>query len=237
MAEVSTKSFEAALEIGNWRLNWVIARVPFDVAKTWGSRGQIRVKGEINGFAFRTSLFPNGGGAHFLLVNKRMQKGAKTGAGGTARFRLEPDAAEREIVIPAELERALSEDRALRRWFDRLNYSIRKYVTEWVAEVKSAEARERRSMQIAERLLATMEAEKELPPVIRTAFARDPRAFEGWKLMSQSCRRGHLLAIFYYRDPKAQARRVAKAVEDAYARIEKSEDRSQKRRSAASSES
>jgi uncharacterized protein YdeI (YjbR/CyaY-like superfamily) len=221
MAKAAAKMFLASLERGNSRLNWVIVCIPFDAAKTWGARGQIRVKGEINGFPFRTSLFPDGSGGHTLLVNKQMQKGAKASLGETARFRLEPDTAEREIVVPAELERSLSEDRALRRWFDRLNYSMRRYITEWVTEVKSVEARERRSMQIAERLLSTMEAEKDLPPVIRAAFARDPRAFEGWKLMSPSCRRAHLLAIFYYRDPKSQARRVAKAVQEAYALAEK----------------
>jgi uncharacterized protein YdeI (YjbR/CyaY-like superfamily) len=216
MAKSAAKSFPARLERGNERLQWVIVRLPFDAAKLWGARGQIRVRGEIDGFPFQTSLFPDGSGGHVLLVNKRMQKGAKVDLGMEARFRLEPDTEERSITVPAELERALSEDRALVSWFSRLSHSMRKYITDWVAEVKSAQARERRSMQIAERLLATMEAEKELPPVLSSAFARDPRASEGWNLMSPSRRRGHLLAIFYYREPKAQARRVAKALEDAY---------------------
>ena len=63
------------------RLNWVIVHIPFDAAKCWGLRGQIKVKGEINGFAFRTSLFPTREGWHFLLVNKRMQKGARAFGG------------------------------------------------------------------------------------------------------------------------------------------------------------
>jgi uncharacterized protein YdeI (YjbR/CyaY-like superfamily) len=222
MANRTVRSFHATLERGNSRLNWVIVRVPFDTAKIWGSRGQLRVEGNLNGFPFRTSLFPDGNGGHVLLVNNRMQKGARTTVGATALFCLEPDKAEREIVMPAELERALSEDRALHRWFDRLNFSTRNDITKWVSGVKSAEARIRRSMQIAERLLATMDAEKDLPPILRVAFARDPRALEGWKLMSPSRRRGHLLGIFYYRDPKAQARRAAKAVADAYALAEKS---------------
>ena len=60
-----------------------------------------------------------------------------------------------------------------------------------------------------------MDAERELPPILRVAFARNPRAGEGWELMSVSRRRGHLLGIFYYREPEARARRVAKAVEEA----------------------
>jgi hypothetical protein len=60
-----------------------------------------------------------------------------------------------------------------------------------------------------------MEAEQELPPMLRLAFERNARAQEGWKKMSLNRRRGHLLGIFYYRDPDARARRVVKAIEDA----------------------
>ena len=109
----------------------------------------------------------------------------------------------------------MGEDRALLRWYDGLNYSTRKEIASWITDVKSAEARARRADQIAERLLATMEGERELPPILEVAFARNPRAREGWERMSVSRRRGHLLGIFYYRNPEARARRVAKTVQDA----------------------
>jgi uncharacterized protein YdeI (YjbR/CyaY-like superfamily) len=218
---VSLRKFKATLERSSNRLNWVIVRIPFDVAKIWGTRGQLRVKGAINGFEFRTSLFPTGSGDHVMLVNKKMQAGAGTGAGATAQFRLEPDVEERVITVPPELARALSEDRSLGRWFDRLNYSTRRWIVDWVTQVKSAEARVRRANQVAERLLSTMEAERELPPILRDAFARNGRAYEGWKRMSPSHRRRHLLAIFYYRDPGSRARRVAKTMEEAQEFAEK----------------
>jgi len=55
---IAVKRFNATLESMRSRLNWIIIRVPFDAAKAWGSRGQIKIKGTINGFPFRTSLFP-----------------------------------------------------------------------------------------------------------------------------------------------------------------------------------
>jgi uncharacterized protein YdeI (YjbR/CyaY-like superfamily) len=213
--KTSTKSFEATLERSRSALNWVIVRIPFDVSNIWGTRGQLRVKGDINGFAFRTSLFPDGDGGHTLLVNKRMQAGAKAKAGAAARFRLEPDTEERIVTVPPELDRALAEDRGLRRWFDRLNHSTRNEISKWIVQVKSPEARERRAGQMAERLYATMDAERELPPILEAAFAGNPRAREGWDRMSVQRRRGHLLGIFYYSTPEAQARRAAKAVQDA----------------------
>lgn len=207
-----SKPFKATLERLPSRLGWVIAHVPFDVSKAWGTR-RPKVKGEINGFPFRTSLFPSRSGGHFVLVNKRMQAGAGAVPGSVAQFRLEPDAEERTVSMPGELKRAMAGDRALLRWYDTLNYSTRKAIVEWITDVKSADARVRRAEQLAERLLSTMEAEQELPPLLQRAFARVPHALEGWELMSSTQRRAQLLAIFYYRSPEARARRLTKTVE------------------------
>jgi hypothetical protein len=217
----AAKSFEARLESLRSRLNWIIIYVPFDAAKLWGLRGQIKVKGEINGFAFRTSLFPTREGRHFLLVNKKMQKGARAFEGDVARFQIEHDVGERIVIFPNELKQILNEDRSFRRWCEGLNYSTRNDIAKWVVEPKSSEARVRRAEQIAERMLNVMDAERELPPVLQLAFARHPRAREGWDGMSASRRRGHLFGIFYYRTPDAQGRRIDKMLDDASAFAEK----------------
>jgi uncharacterized protein YdeI (YjbR/CyaY-like superfamily) len=222
----ASKSFQAPLVRMKSRLNWIIIHIPFDVAKVWGNRGQFRVKGEINGFAFRTSLFPTGQGGHLLLVNKKMQKGARAVAGTVARFQIEPDTERRVVTIPAELNRILTEDRALRSWFDRLNHSTRNDIAKWVSDPKNPDARLRRAEQIAERLLATMEAERDLPPVLQVAFARNPIAREGWDRMSIAQRRSHLLGIFGYRTPESRARRIDKMLGVASALAERARDRS-----------
>jgi hypothetical protein len=219
------KTFRATLERIQSRLGWTIIRIPFDCGKIWETRGQLRVKGEINGFAFRTSLFPARGGGHILLVNKSMQRGADVRQGMSAQFRLEPDLEERVAIVPAELKSFLKEDAYLRRWFEKLNYSTRNEIGKWIVQVKSPEARVRRAEQMAERLLAVMEAEHELPPVLQLAFARDPRALAGWKRMSPSHRRRHLFGIFYYRTPEARSRRIEKTLQDASAFAERKLER------------
>jgi uncharacterized protein YdeI (YjbR/CyaY-like superfamily) len=150
-----------------------------------------------------------------------MQKGARAAEGCVARFQIELDREERTVIIPDELQDILSEDRSLRRWYDELNHSTRNDIAKWIGEPKSAGARERRAEQIADRLLAVMEAEHELPPILQRAFAHHPRAREGWDGMSVSRRRGHLFGIFYYRTPDAQARRIDKMLDDATALAEK----------------
>jgi len=225
----ASKRFEARLERLRSRLNWIIIYVPFDAAKVWGLRGQIKVKGEINGSAFRTSLFPTREGRHFLLVNKRMQKEAQAVEGSVARFQMELDTEKRTVSIPEELKRFLKRDRALRGWYDGLNYSTRSDIAKWITEPKGVEARARRAEQIAERMLNVMEAERELPPILRLAFARRPRAGEGWDSMSAAQRRGHLFAIYYYRTPDAQARRIDKVLDDATAVADKMSARKRER--------
>lgn len=215
------KKFEAVLERSGDRLNWTIVRIPFDAARLWGKRGQLRVKGEINGFAFRTSLFPTGNGSHVLMVNKNMQSGGKTVPGAKAKFRLEPDTEAREVKTPEEMLRIFRQSKPLQKYFDSLNYSSRYEISRWVSSGKQAETRRRRAEQIAERLMATMEGERELPPVLQVALQYNPRAKAGWDLMPPSHRRRHLLGIFYYNNPESRARRVAKAVEEMVAYAER----------------
>jgi uncharacterized protein YdeI (YjbR/CyaY-like superfamily) len=216
MSSSTIKSFTAVLEPLRTGLGWVIARIPFDPVKAWPVRRGMRVRGEIEGFAFRTSLFASApGGGYFLLVNKKMQAAAKVTVGSRARIRLEPDLEERAATLPPELAKALKGDRRLRKWFDGLSYSNRKEAGAWVSEPKSAASREQRAERMAERLLLTLEGETELPPILHAAFLRQPQARKGWEAMTRAQRRSHLLGIFGYQSVEARERRAAKAVEEA----------------------
>jgi len=216
MKSSTIQSFTALLEPDQTRLRWVIARVPFDVAKVWPLRRGLRVRGEIEGFAFRSSLFGDARhGGHFLLVNKKMQAEAKARVGSKVRIGLEPDVEKREAILPPELVRALKEDRRLPKWFEGLNYSCRKEIGDWVCEPKSAELRVKRAEAMAERLLLTLEGEIDPPPILQAAFQRQPLARRGWEAMTKVQRRSNLLAIFYYQTAESRERRAAKVVEEA----------------------
>jgi hypothetical protein len=216
------KTFEAVLERTADRLRWVIAPIPFDAAKVWGKRGQMKVRGEINGFALSGTLFPDGQGHHFLIVNKKLLSGGKTAAGLTAKFLLQPDTSPRPAPPPAkELLHELGQSKRLLKYYESLNPSRRIEIAKWIAQCKSSEARKRRSQQIAERLIETMEAERELPPIMQVAFRQNPKAREKWERMSPSHRRAHLFGIFYYRTPEGRANRVQKCVQEMLERVEK----------------
>ncbi|MGD0904797.1 MAG: YdeI/OmpD-associated family protein [Terracidiphilus sp.] len=216
MSPSAVKSFTAVLEPLGTGLGWVVARIPFNPVEAWPERRGTRVRGEIEGFAFRTSLFASApGGGYFLLVNKKMQAAARVNVGARVRIRLEPDLEERPATVPPELAKALKGDRRLRKWFDGLSYSNRKEAGAWVSEPKSAASRKRRAERMAERLLQALEGEAELPPILHAAFLRQPQARKGWEAMTPSQRRNQLLGIFGYQSVEARERRATKAVEEA----------------------
>jgi uncharacterized protein YdeI (YjbR/CyaY-like superfamily) len=216
MASPQKKTFTALLERDGTALNWIIARVPFDLAKIWPRRIGRRVRGSIGGFDFRTTLvsYPHGGGP-VLIVNKKMLAGTRVRVGERIRITLEPDLEERPVIVPPELARELRSDRRLQRWFDALSESARREIGKWADDAKSPDARRNRARKIAERLMQAMEGEEDPPPILRAAFQRQPLARDGWFALTPVQRRGHLLGIFYYETADARERRAAKAIDHA----------------------
>ena len=213
--------FLAVLEKDSRALGWTVVRVPFDPAEVWAERVRLRVCGEVNGIRFRTSLFPDARGGFYLLVNRVTQAGAGLVLGATAEFALEPDLEARTAELPDELAVLLEEEEGLRAWYDGLTEYTRREIGKWVCGVKSEEARLGRAEQMAERLLATMEAERELPPAIASALGRNAKAKQGWERMSVSHRRAHLMAIFSYRSPESREKRIGKMVEECVGKVGK----------------
>jgi hypothetical protein len=209
------KTFRAVLEKGSRALGWTIARVPFDPDEVWPDMVRRRVAGEINGIPLRTSLFSDARGGCYLLVNREMQRTAEVGLGDSANFTLAPDLKPRPAELPDELGVLLDDEPGLHAWYANLTEYTRREIGKWVAAPKSEEGRLRRAQQMAERLLATMEAECELPPAIRAAFRGRPGARSGWQRMTESQRRSQLMAVFYYQTPEARERRIDKLCEAA----------------------
>jgi uncharacterized protein YdeI (YjbR/CyaY-like superfamily) len=213
-------SFRGVLHADGEGLHWVTVRIPFDPHEVWPERARMRIKGTIKSphthkdFAFHSSLFGSKEKGYVILVNKQMQKGAGVAAGGVADFVLEPDLDERSATPPPELVKLLKADRAVKKWYEQLSYSMRKDIARTITEPKSAEVRIRRAEQLVERMMLAMEGEQELPPILQVAFRRQTRARAGWEAMTPIQRRTHLLGIFYYQSIEARQKRVDKTVEE-----------------------
>jgi uncharacterized protein YdeI (YjbR/CyaY-like superfamily) len=209
------KRFRAVLQKDDHNLGWTIALLPFDPHSAWKDMLRLRVRGEVNGVAFRSSLFPHRDGGFYLLINRALQAGAGVQLGGSADFRLQPDLEPRPAELPDELAVLLDEEPGLRAWYDELSEYMRREIGKWICGVKSEQSRLRRAEQMAERLLATMEGEQELPPAIQAAFRAHPKAKVGWLKMTPTQRRNNLMAVFYYQTPEARQRRIDKLCEEA----------------------
>ena len=216
------KRFEASLERGTEGLGWTIARLPFDPHTSWTQMVRLRVRGNVSSpqghsVEFRTSLFPVPGdsGHYLLLVNNRVQREAGITIGSVAEFTLEADLEPRPAELPDELASLLDEEPGLRDYYDSLSESMRREIGKWLANVKSDASRMKRAEQMAERLLAGLEAEQQLPPIIDVAFRKRPKARIGWAKMTQLQRRQELLGVFYYQSVEARQRRVERLCENA----------------------
>ena len=181
----------------------------------WKSR---RVFGEISGFAFKTALIPGAKGqGHVLIVNRKMQAGARVRAGERALIKLRPDLGEVVIDVPVEFAKILEADRALKKWFEGMSPSMRKGFTNFIGDAKTTETRQKRAEAMAESLMLAMEGEVEPPPILRAAFQRQPEAWRGWDLMTPTQRKNHLLGIFYPQTVEGRERRAARAIESCLA--------------------
>jgi uncharacterized protein YdeI (YjbR/CyaY-like superfamily) len=213
-----TKSFHAMLEATGTSLRWVIARVPVDLRKAWPMWRSRRVFGEINGFPFKTALIPGTKGqGQFLIVNRKMQAGARVRAGEHVLIKLTPDLGELVIDMPMEFAKILRADRALKKWFDGMSPSMRKGFTNFIGDAKTTETRQKRAEAMAESLMLAMEGEVEAPPILRAAFQCQPEARRGWDMMTPTQRQNHLLSIFYPQTVEGRERRAARAIESCLA--------------------
>jgi uncharacterized protein YdeI (YjbR/CyaY-like superfamily) len=212
------KKFTAPLkkldDTGSVNLGWRVIDIPFDVKSAFGKGGRLPVKGEVNGFAFRTSLFPRKDGKHFLLMNKKMQMGANAASlGSNVNVSLELDEETRTVEIPALLKKAIEEDAELLAYYKSFSYSMRKYFADHVTSPKSKLTQKKRVEEISIILMEMRDGEQNPPPILEAEFVRNPKAKKGWELMPPSHRRSHLWGIFYYKTPESRARRMAKAIE------------------------
>jgi hypothetical protein len=128
--------------------------IPFDVEKKWGSRARVSVRGTINGFQFRTSIFPDGKGGHTMMVNKAMKNEGGAAPGKSVRVELEKDDAPRPLTVPPDLKKALGKNSKAGAVFEAFAPSHRRAYVDWITQAKRAETRVARIEKAVEMISA-----------------------------------------------------------------------------------
>jgi hypothetical protein len=129
---------------------WSEMQIPFNVEKEWGTRARVSVRGTIGGFAFRSSIFPDGKGGHTMMVNKAMKENGGAIPGKTVRVELQHDTAPRIVTVPQDFKRALAKNSKAAATFEAFAPSHRRSYVDWITQAKREETRTARIAKAVE---------------------------------------------------------------------------------------
>jgi hypothetical protein len=120
---------------------------PFDVPETFGTRARVPVRGTINGFPFRSSLMPMGGG-YCMAVNQTLREGAEVKVGDEVEIVMQRDTQERTVEPPPELKKELAKNKKNRERWDGLAYTVKKEMAISINGAKQEETKKRRLAKV-----------------------------------------------------------------------------------------
>ncbi len=141
---MDSHSFESVLVRPEGIGTWTYLSIPPEISASFGSKGQVRVKGTINGFPYHTTALPTGDGTHYLVVAKEIRDQIHATQGDKVKITLELDLAARQIETPPDLEAAFSNNPDARLTYETLAYSHQKAYVNWINDARQAGTRQRR---------------------------------------------------------------------------------------------
>ena len=140
----SPLQFTAKLEAHEPKGAWTALALSLKQSAALGSQVRMPVVLTIKGKSYRTSAWPNGNGAHVIQINKTMQRETGLSAGDQTKVTLAIDDPPSTVIIPTDLEQALSKNKTADKFFSALAYSHQREYVDWITEAKREETRERR---------------------------------------------------------------------------------------------
>lgn len=149
---MSILRFEAVVEAAGQRGGSASIKVPAEAATAFGSRSVTPIRGVINGFTFRSSIFPTGEGDFYLVLNREVRAGARVQVGDRIQVTLEKDLEPRTLDVPEDFQQALDENPEALAAFARLSYTHQKEYIQWIESAKREATRRRRVASAVEKL-------------------------------------------------------------------------------------
>lgn len=140
-AAMKTYKFSATIQAGMGGGAGVV--FPYDVAKEFGTKGNVPVKSTIDGVAYAGSLMNCGAMGHTLGVLKSVRKQIGKGPGDRVEVVVWKDEAVRTVDVPAEFAK-LMKGQGVLQFFETLSYTNRKEYCRWITEAKREETRQMR---------------------------------------------------------------------------------------------
>lgn len=166
--EAPTISFKAKLYTLR---RWTILRLPEAASEPLPSRGQVMVKGTINGHEFQQVLEPDGRWSHWFKVDARLQKIIGAHAGDTVNVEITPSKDWPEPTLPKDFSKALmAAPTKVQDLWTKITPMARWEWLRWVNATSVAETRERR-IDVS---MSKLNAGKRRPCCFNLAACTDP---------------------------------------------------------------
>ncbi len=162
---------------------WTILQLPESASKPLPSRGQVMVKGTINGYALEKVLEPDGRWSHWFKVDKRMQDAIGAHAGDTVSVEMTPSKDWPEPTLPKDFSAALATAPAkVQDLWKKITPMARWEWLRWVNATSVAETRERR----IEVSMSKLNSGKRRPCCFNLAACTDPDLAKNSRLIEPS---------------------------------------------------
>jgi len=130
----------------------LLIEVPARVVAALSDKKRVPVNVTLNGVRYRSTIAVYGG-KFYLPARREIREAAKLAPGKRAHVTLETDTAERTVMVPSDLARALSSAKK-RPAFDALSFTRRKEHVEAVTGAKRPETRVARIAKVVASLRA-----------------------------------------------------------------------------------
>ena len=147
-----------------------ILRLPADASAKLPSRGQVAVKGVMNGHAFQTVLEPDGKRGHWLKVDAKLRQALAVSEGDTVALEVEPAKDWPEPDIPTDFQAALADAPDISEAWKSITPMARWEWVRWINATKNLQTRQRR-VEVA---ISKLRSGKRRPCCFDLAACTDP---------------------------------------------------------------
>ena len=147
-----------------------ILRLPAAASAKLPSRGQVAVKGVMNGHAFLAVLEPDGRRGHWLKVDEKLREAMAVSAGDTVALTVEPANDWPEPDIPGDFQAALADAPDISALWKSITPMARWEWVRWINATKNLQTRGRR----VEVSISKLRSGKRRPCCFDLAACTDP---------------------------------------------------------------
>lgn len=162
-----------------------IVRLPADASRRLPSRGQVAVRGSINGHEFQTVLEPDGLKGHWIKLDRELRQAAEISDGDRVEVTIEPTRDWPEPAVPPDLAAALSAaPQRIRDVWNDITPMARWEWVRWVNATANSATRQRR----VDVTISKIDNGKRRPCCFDLSACTDPELSKNGKLRDATCR-------------------------------------------------